>query len=112
VTDLADFLLARIAEDEAQARGTSDLAWTAQRRASWHTVDCGYGMGESARVGCSCHVPARVLAMCEAHKEIVAEHSFSCGSGDENGAAWRCPTLRSLALPYADHPDYREEWKR
>lgn len=21
-----------------------------------------------------------------------------------------CPTLRILALPYADHPDYRQEW--
>lgn len=22
-----------------------------------------------------------------------------------------CPTLRLLALPYADHPDYRDEWR-
>jgi Family of unknown function (DUF6221) len=22
-----------------------------------------------------------------------------------------CPTLRLLALPYADHPNYQEEWK-
>ncbi|WP_225794772.1 DUF6221 family protein [Streptomyces aculeolatus] len=22
-----------------------------------------------------------------------------------------CETLRALALPYADHPDYREEWR-
>lgn len=22
-----------------------------------------------------------------------------------------CPTLRMLALPYADHPDYRQEWR-
>lgn len=24
---------------------------------------------------------------------------------------WPCPTLRLLALPYDDHPDYREEWR-
>lgn len=24
---------------------------------------------------------------------------------------WPCATLRLLALPYADHPDYREEWR-
>lgn len=24
---------------------------------------------------------------------------------------WPCPTLRLLALPYADHPDYRGEWR-
>ncbi|MFD3827694.1 DUF6221 family protein [Streptomyces sp. NPDC058621] len=22
-----------------------------------------------------------------------------------------CPILRALALPYADHPDYREDWR-
>jgi len=27
-----------------------------------------------------------------------------------DAAAWPCPTLRLLALPYADHPGYREEW--
>lgn len=25
--------------------------------------------------------------------------------------SWPCRTLRALALPYAEHPDYREEWK-
>jgi hypothetical protein len=48
----------------------------------------------------------------EAKRRIVALHS-----GDED---WRCqddwvehncPTLRALAIAYADHPDYREEWR-
>lgn len=25
--------------------------------------------------------------------------------------SWPCPTLKVLALPFAQHPDYREEWK-
>lgn len=29
---------------------------------------------------------------------------------DEAGANW-CITLRLLALPYADHPDYSERWR-
>jgi len=44
-----------------------------------------------------------------------------CGSGwhkwipdrppTEIGPERGCPTLRALASVYADHPDYREEWK-
>ncbi|MFD9889100.1 DUF6221 family protein [Amycolatopsis sp. NPDC058986] len=30
--------------------------------------------------------------------------------GDEAGSNW-CTTLRLLALPYADHPDYSERWR-
>lgn len=26
-------------------------------------------------------------------------------------APWPCPTVRLLALPYADHPGYRKEWR-
>jgi hypothetical protein len=29
----------------------------------------------------------------------------------EWGADWPCLTLRLLALPYADRPGYREEWR-
>ena len=37
-----------------------------------------------------------------------------CGQGyevHEWGPKYPCATVRLLALPYADHPDYREEWK-
>lgn len=71
------------------------------------------------------HDPARVLAECEAKRRIVEEHSD--GGKDWDGQRfvhwcrrcagrrghepWPCPTLRALALPYADHPDYRQEWR-
>lgn len=32
------------------------------------------------------------------------DHQFPEGS-------WPCPTLRLLALPYADRPGYREDWR-
>jgi hypothetical protein len=77
------------------------------------------------------HDPARVLAEVEAKRRLVKLHEpvvLRGGAGaqyfetttvcrscepprqfPEN--AFPCPTLRVLALPHADHPDYREEWK-
>ena len=87
---LTDFLLARIAEDEANA---DCVVW-----------DNG-GMNFEP-------YHARVLAECEAKRRIVK--SFAAGApyqrGTDNYATTRMVT-RLLALPYADHPDYRDEWK-
>ena len=81
--------------------------------------------------------PSRVLAECEAKRRIVELHvpdrhlenwywtqrkCAECGGlwhvitpfakptdiGPEQG----CLTIRLLALPYADHADYREGWRR
>lgn len=39
-------------------------------------------------------------------------HSYSGLSCDTPAdALWPCPTARLLALPYADRPGYREEWR-
>jgi hypothetical protein len=50
------------------------------------------------------HDPARVLAECEAKRRIVEMHAYQ----EEH---FTPDELRALALPYADHPDYREEWR-
>jgi hypothetical protein len=70
----------------------------------------------------------RGLAECEAKRRIV-ELAFSHAAKIDG--EWGCchsvqgirdglcdeqrpddlPLLRLLALPYADHPDYRDEWK-
>lgn len=73
--------------------------------------------------------PAWVLAGCEAKRGIVELHTrdHECTApGDGyagvfagDGSLARefdtddksCPTLRLLALPYADHPDFRPEWR-
>jgi hypothetical protein len=65
------------------------------------------------------HDPARVLAECEAKRRIVEEwdaaHRVALASPqysyDEGIATGLLAALYALALPYADHPDYREEWR-
>jgi hypothetical protein len=93
---LTEFLLARIAEDEESARfamsrndgGALDYA------GQWFGA-----VGHAER-----WEPVRVLAECEAKRRIVERCRASNGY-------WGAEVERMLALPYADHPDYREEWK-
>jgi hypothetical protein len=100
VVTLTEFLLARIAEDEVAAR-----------EPQWLALE--YGVDSAGRAAFS----SRVLAECEAKRRIVEELSpavdydrdrFIVQSTLEAAAT---ASLRFLALPYADHPDYREEWK-
>lgn len=77
---------------------------------------------EELRIGPARHIaywdPARVLAECEAKRRIVELHvveplpppSKSASCVQCWGAVWPCPTLRLLASPHRDHPDYRPEW--
>jgi hypothetical protein len=65
--------------------------------------------------------PARVLAEVEAKRRILDEHypvdtgdRISCASCGEIHCCpepWPCLTACLLALPYADRPGYRPEWK-
>lgn len=85
----------------------------------------------SARA-CAAHIarhdPARVLAEVDAKRRLIDLHPHSvwptrkgpghlyCGTCHEEdgvigGDGHHCLTLRLLALPYADHADYREEWR-
>lgn len=64
------------------------------------------------------HDPARVLREVEAkrrlldiHRPYVAEPGQAC-LGCAGGIEFeRCPVVRLLALPYADRPGYRDEWR-
>lgn len=95
---LADFLLARIAEDEASidemVRGGDPSWWSADR----------------------------MLYECEAKRRIVEGRTGiphpsdgcdgSCdGPNDHWHLVYEWDVLRALAAVYADHPDYREAWK-
>lgn len=64
--------------------------------------------------------PARVLAEVDAKRRIISQH-IPVGYGNVclsychtrlpmQQQDWPCLTLRLVALPYADHPDYRPEW--
>jgi hypothetical protein len=106
---LTDFLLARIAEDEDAARAAD---------APYFLYDLdGKGADQFAHI--ARHDPPRVLAECEAKRRIVE----ACGDiWEPNDHRWMSDTdadyhaglevaARFLAAIYADHPDYRQEWK-
>jgi hypothetical protein len=89
---LAEFLLACIAEDEAEIAAGFDFA----------ALDSSGWMGHAAGWG-----RERALAECEAKRRIVEKCTESYPLNVDEGP-W---ILRELALPYADHPHYREEWR-
>lgn len=115
--DIAEFLLARVAEDEAVAReaaGPEVFDWRIGDYFGDLRVQDTDSFSEQLLIN-----PTRVLAECEAKRQIAEWHT---GVHDCNGVDWEandmggegwigCPTLRLLAVPYADHPDYRSEWK-
>jgi hypothetical protein len=121
--ELVEWLLVRIAEDERVVRYASVNAhWP-----SLHLDGNGYCVMDLRRV----------LAECDAKREIVKLHepmSVQPGSEWFNDAhltdepmrlcrscepekmfrrqsSYPCRTIRVLALPYADHEGYRQEWR-
>lgn len=101
---LTEFLLARIAEDEAVAHAATHEVAIAEDRYSWASVD--FNATENAEHGRRWE-PERVLAECEAKRRIVAE--LDNAEDDDTFYGWRA--IAHLAAVYADHPDYRGEWK-
>jgi hypothetical protein len=108
--DLADFLLARIDEDELAAQRV-------EQRDNFEqpiTTLTGAEIFDARGV---MFPTARVLAECEAKRRIVEEHGpwtpedEYCAAHDGRMTQNECPTLRALALPYADHEGFREEWR-
>lgn len=105
---LIEFLLARIAEDEAMARAAD---WAMQ--GTWYT-EAEDSVDEYVRG----RAPRRVLAECAAKRAIV-NHAHTPPRGTQSlnppsvivlSAAYG-KVLMILATPYANHPDYLPEWK-
>lgn len=98
-----------------------------QIRDLWDTEGGNLVPAAAVAVHMARHDPARVLAECVAKRRIVELHSrYECDTAGYPGhercgeiavcdkcddARFPCDTLRLLALPYADHPDWREEWR-
>jgi hypothetical protein len=63
------------------------------------------------------HDPARVLREIEAKRQIVERYEELCAASKEDGLIgdvteeYQDFLLRLLALPYADRPGFREEWR-
>lgn len=132
--DLIEFLRARLAEDEQTAdaarcnghgRWTTDTyqgesAGIRDRSIAITVAYDNYGVPRpSQRTHIARHDPARVLRDVEAKRRIVdgAESAnrlvdateYPDGYDVGRKTAWG-DTLKLLALPYADHPDYNPEW--
>lgn len=110
MTDLADFLRARLDEDEALI------------------TSCGCECGDVQRPDCADRITAEIAAK----RQLLDGHEPEDGpvSWDLNGEprpgecakcrsaehpdhreAWPCLHVRLLALPYAGNPGYRKEWR-
>jgi hypothetical protein len=114
MSDLTGFLLARIAEDEAMARKVQGYCEPHSRieihLSRTETLPDGSRSGTHETV--TPYDPDRVLAECEAKRRIVEEvlaNPLGKWKAGER-SPWADKMLGILAAPYADHPDYREEW--
>lgn len=144
---LAEFLLARLAEDEQVARAASahrGPEWCVEEQPPPRWGDASpdetvLAHGKPIAVSDSDyggllivdHIarwdPARVLAEVEAKRAIIALHPargvqggppyrWACRCCDYAPTDWEgyvdypCPTLQTLASPYASHPDYDPAW--
>lgn len=123
---LTEFLTARYDEREAVARraysqgewrsGSTYGMFVSVEARSWTVVSGEWERSDADHI--ALNDPAYVLADIAAKREIVELHS-----GDEPLCGWSqdartshdeeppCDTLRLLALPYTDHPDYDEAWR-
>lgn len=127
---LAEFLLARIAEDEAAAREVTDFFYS-EGRWKWGfalpvkvalTDERGSVMVATRDDGptwmvcdhIARHDPARVLAECEAKRRIVERYVDTTYFEPTPFTAYDLAlhhVMCDLATVYADHPDFRDEWK-
>lgn len=125
---LADFLLARIAEERAavwawdgDGRARVATVWTGPEP-GYSTVASDHGDGrwvaDGREIADAQHPlvlfdPARVLADCEAREWIVKRYMSLRGLGsyklEERQALG--DVLRLFVQPYVDHPDFRAEWR-
>jgi hypothetical protein len=117
--DLATFLRARLDEDEALAREAPDGPWHIGNAVD-PTKTCNVHTFPGARLVAdglnwlvaehiARHNPARVLAEVEAKRRMVNRityHADLMGWDEVHG-----DLLRSLASVYAEHPQYKENWR-
>jgi hypothetical protein len=126
---LVKFLCARLDQDERMARAAETReGWKIEEKTDGDSLFTeisffqiygdAFPWQESARSllpGDAAHIvrhdPARVLRQVEGLRIVMREHlEEECCAvclDDVEG----CPTLRALAAPYANHKDYRDEWR-
>lgn len=113
MSELTDFLLARIAEDELIAREAGPMPWIyATNEESVLDFEAHRVTPLRTERANNAHVyrwnPGRALAECEAKRRWIEHvlHESESRLTDEQRFS-----LRAMALPYAHHRGYREEWR-
>ncbi|MEU0991991.1 DUF6221 family protein [Streptomyces sp. NPDC005953] len=132
MNDLVTFLKARIDRDEETAHAATSGPWTTMGQRVLDPSPPSDRLGIGMAVGHAAasadynetaahiarHDPTRVLREAEAKRRLITIHRRYTDEpgqaclGCAGGIEWEsCPVLPLLALPYADHPDYRPEWR-
>lgn len=106
---LTDFLLARIAEDEAVAMNASHHRHLVH---DYERDNYGFLWVKTTRVLAECEAKRRIVEMAsDAERRMMDGPDFHSDGTFHTVSAWMGTVLRALALPYADHPEFREEWR-
>jgi hypothetical protein len=111
---LVEFLTARLNDDEAaELGGIAAASATAEEAGDWLWVKRSRAEREAKRRIVDLHPPTDPYNReGDRYCRRCLSPGYDTGYPDEwCQDDWPCPTLRLLALPFADHPDYREEWK-
>jgi hypothetical protein len=100
---ITEFLLARIAEDEAvlERRGAFPHSTHSMDEVGAYNPRCPDCLGLPGK--------ARVLAECKAKRALIA--ILTPGQEIWDGTRWAGP-LDIMAAVYKDHPNYDPEWAR
>ncbi len=134
--ELVQFLRDRYDEEHQLARAAGGAPWEASVPNMVHISASGQREARALRTSgyvastereehqrhIARHSPARVLAAIEGNRGVLRQYEDVCAQvrtpvSAENRAAARIEqgaledVLRLLALPYADHPAYRERWR-
>jgi hypothetical protein len=134
--DLAAWLLERIAVDELVAGGNSVTLWPGDTLRGLMNYDeakyavQSHDVSPQRRAHIMRFDPRRMLAECDVKRRIIELHTVdpgdpyidcpTCVDSDQRDLRSElapgeplptCDTLRLFALPYADRPGYREEWR-
>lgn len=94
---ITDFLLARIAEDEARA------GWARLGDTRWETDNYGQDFLTPTAVKAECVAKRAIIESCYGdHEDAMASKNDSTEAASE--------VLYALAAVYKDHSDYQQEW--
>jgi hypothetical protein len=117
--DLVTWLRAQLDDDERVARASwkgngwrhenqPDEVWTGKQQPGHTPIPIAKAWNESTAEHIARHDPARVLAEVAAKRAIIGMISRR---GEKGRTPFTAKVLVLLALPYADRPGYREEWR-